>query len=165
MSIELTIKYTDEEYMDAVRDKIAAMSNKEIHTLLPIALSSIIIALLQFFDFAMTWWGIIVTVFAIVALLYGITSLAMQWAGPRTALFLAKNKKLQETYKFEINEDGISRSSESGEINLTWNQINSVEFLDSSIFFNLKKGSMLIPLARLNDSEIQKLKFFVSTAM
>ena len=44
MSIELTIKYTDAEYKAAIKEKMAVMPNKNLHTYLPSGILFIVVS-------------------------------------------------------------------------------------------------------------------------
>lgn len=158
MSIELTIKYSNTEYKSAIKEKLAVMPNKSLHTYLPTAFFILILFALTYYDAAHSWWGISIIVLLSI---YAIPCLFGDWIMPKIALAFAKKKKLQDTYHFTITENHIERRSEKGLlISTKWEELVSVEFLPQNIFFNLEKGSMLIPNSRLTDEELEKLKTY-----
>ena len=159
MNIELEIKYTEEEYMSAVREKIDSMPNNAIYTSLSFITLFTLIAVLTYFKVAFSWWGI--TLIVLIAI-YSVLSLFLSSMGPKLALIFAKKKKLENVYTFVIDQYLIRRSTEIGTIEVAWKQLDSVEIYSENIFFNFKKknGSMVLPVKRLNEHEITLLKSF-----
>ncbi|MEW6993814.1 hypothetical protein AADZ84_06045 [Colwelliaceae bacterium MEBiC 14330] len=159
MSIELTIQYTDSEYKLATKEKLAEMPNINLHTYLPTGILFLISLVLFYLNVAFSWWGIslivLISIYAIPCLLWSILM-------PLIALALAKKKKLGETYHFTINEELIKRSSEQGTLKTHWEELVSVDFLPHNVFFNMEKGSMVIPNSRLTDSQLETLRLYAA---
>ena len=159
MSIELTIKYTDAEYKAAIKEKMAVMPNKNLHTYLPSGILFIVVSALYYFNFIFSWWGIATTV---ILSIYAIPCLLGDFLMPSIALAFAKKKKLQDTYHFKIDQDRIERSSEKGVLTIKWEELSSVDFFPSNVFFNLPNGSMLVPNSYLSSAELEVLKSYAA---
>ena len=159
MSIELTIKYTDAEYKVAIKEKLAVMPNKNLHTYLPSGILLIVVSALYYFNFIFSWWGIATTV---ILSIYAIPCLLGDFLMPSIALAFAKKKKLQDTYNFKIDQDRIERSSEKGVLTIKWEELSSVDFFPSNVFFNLPNGSMLVPNSYLSSAELEVLKSYAA---
>lgn len=159
MSIELTIRYSDSEYKSAVKEKLAVMPNKNLHTYLPTGILILVGLVLFYFDVVFSWWGISLIVLLSI---YAIPCLLGSILMPPIALAFARKKKLQDTYHFTINEEQIERSSEQGTLKTKWEELVSVDFFPKNIFFNLEKGSMLIPNSRLTDSQLETLRLYAA---
>ena len=154
MDIKLTINYTDDEYLCAAREKIEQMPKLKVHTYAPIIVLFLVVFILVNFALLNTWWGISLTV---IIALYAIPSLFGRYLIPYIALAFAKKKKLQETYDFSINTSRIKRSSEQGEIDVFWSDLQSIDETAKNFFFNLNNGSMLLPKARFSDTQLSLL--------
>ena len=154
MDIKLTINYTDDEYLCAVREMIEQMPNLNAHTYLPIIILILVVVTLTKYSILYTWWGISLT--TIIAF-YAIPSLFGRYLIPYIALALARNKKLKETYGFSINTLGIERSSEQGKINILWSELESIDETATNFFFNFNDGSMFLPQARFENTQLSLL--------
>ena len=159
MSIEITIKYTDADYKAAIKEKMAVMPNKNLHTYLPTGILFLVVVALYYFNFILNWWGIGIVV---VLSIYAIPCLLGDFLMPSIAFFFAKKKKLQDTYHFKIDKDKIERRSEKGCITTKWEELSSVEFFPKNVFFNLPNGSMLVPNSYLSDAELMLLKSYAA---
>jgi hypothetical protein len=159
MCIELTIKYSEAEYKAAIKEKLAVMPNKSIHTYLPTGILLIVVAVLCYFNFIFNWWGIATVV---ILSIYAIPCLLGDFLMPSIALAFAKKKKLQDTYHFKIDKDKIERNSEKGVMTTKWEDLSSVDFFPKNVFFNLPKGSMLIPNSYLSSAELEVLKSYAA---
>ncbi len=159
MSIELTIKYSEAEYKAAIKEKLAVMPNKNLHTYLPTGILLILITALYYFDFIFSWWGITTIV---ILSIYAIPCLLGEFFMPSIALAFAKKKKLQDTYHFKIDKEKIERSSEKGVITTKWAELSSVDFFPKNVFFNLPNGSMLVPNSYLSSAELEVLKSYAA---
>ncbi|WP_409425774.1 MULTISPECIES: YcxB family protein [unclassified Pseudoalteromonas] len=159
MSIELTIKYSDSEYKSAIKEKLAVMPNINLHTYLPTGILILFGLVLFYFKVVFSWWGISLIVLTSI---YAIPCLFGSILMPPIALAFAKKRKLQDTYHFTINEEQIERSSRQSTLRIKWEELTSVDFFPQNIFFNLKKGSMVIPNSRLTDSQLEELKLYAA---
>lgn len=159
MSIEITIKYSDSEYMSAIKEKLAVMPNKQLHTYLPTGVLVLVVLVLFHFNAIFSWWGMSLIVLLSI---YALPCLFCDICMPKIALAFAKKKKLQDNYHFNINEDQIVRRSEQGMLKVSWKEIISVDFFTQNTFFNLEKGSMFIPNYRLTDAELEKLRLYAA---
>ena len=159
MSIKLEIKYTDKEYLVAQRERIEAMPNNGLYTLLSVLFFVGLVFLLTHYKVALTWWGISLTLFTGG---YALLSLFLVQLGPYINLALAKKTKLDNTYLFVIDQNIIRRSTEVGTLEVSWKQLDSVEFSNENVTLHLKNknGSMLIPNARLREHELETLKAY-----
>jgi len=157
MFIQVSIKYTEHEYLEAVKEKLTVMPNKQAHTFLPFILLLLLTSIFYKTDTIFTWWA----EFALVLLaLYAIPALFGNWFMPRITLYMARKKKLKDEYFFTITEKEILRSSKAGELRVLWGDLISVDCFANNIFFNLKNGSMLIPVSRLSATELAKIKAY-----
>lgn len=159
MSIELTIKYSDAEYKSAIKEKLAVMPNKYLHTFLPATLLALVGLVLFYFNVIYSLWGLSILVLVSV---YAIPCLLGDFLMPHIALAFARKKKLQDTYHFTISEHQIERTSEKGTLTTKWENIVSVDFFTQNVFINLEKGAMFIPNARLTDNQLEKLRSYAA---
>ncbi len=135
------------------------MPNKKLHTYLPTGILILVAAVLFYFDVIFSWSGVCLLLFLSI---YAIPCLLANLLLPQIALVFAKKKKLQETYHFIINREEIERNSEQGTIKVKWEELISVDFLPENVFFNMKKGSFLIPNSRLTNAELEDLRLYAA---
>ena len=155
MSIELTIKYTEDEYLSAVKEKLEVMPNRRLHTYAPFLVFCIVVFGLWQIEKIDTWWGLLITILLGV---YAIPCLFSDWLMPKIALIAARKKKLSDTYHFVIDDQGIVRQSEQGSLKFEWRDVPSVDFFPNNVFINLERGSVLIPVSRLSSTDLALLK-------
>lgn len=155
MPIEIKIRYTDAEYKQAVKEKITFLPNKNLEIYGPVILW------LGFFVLAMElewvnqlWCQLALAVFG----LYAIASLLFGVFAVQIGFLLAKRGKLKETYNFLFDEKGMNRRSESGALELTWLEAESVDIYPSNLFINTGSGAILLPIGRFDVIQFQELK-------
>jgi hypothetical protein len=154
MEIKLTVNYTDDEYLCAVREKVEQMPYKNAHTFIPFIIWISIIGLLNYFLLLDSWWGISLS---LILALYAIPSLFGRYLAPYIGLLFARKQKLKETYNFLISSETISRSSQQDVIEVLWRDIKSIDVTTNNYFFNVANGSMLLPKSRFSNEQLQWL--------
>jgi hypothetical protein len=154
MEIKITVNYTDDEYLCAVREKVDQMPNIKVHTYIPFMMLVLVVCLLNYFVLLDSWWG---TSLYLILALYAIPSLFGRYLAPYIGLFFARKQKLQETYSFLISSEKIYRSSQQGVIEVLWSDIKSIDVTTKNYFFNVSNGSMLLPKSRFSNEQLQWL--------
>ncbi|QPG04715.1 hypothetical protein IT774_10865 [Salinimonas marina] len=161
MSIELTLRYTEDEYLCSDKERMAQIPYKALHTYAPLGV--FFISAFTLFQFAAmaSWWG---TAMLVVVGSYSLLCLAEEWISPKLALMCARKTKLNDTYQFSIDRQGCRRTSKQGLLVAPWSEFVSIEFYPRNVFFNLKRGSIVIPLSRLSESQLKELKGYVQSS-
>jgi hypothetical protein len=158
MTIELNIKYTKSEYKEATLEKVKVMPNLKAHTFGPTVLFGIIYFLCSYFN-TFAWWSITLLVLSGIYAVINLLILPF-FAGDIAASF-ARNKLLP-LYQFTIDETGIMRTDKDGVIQKAWTELVSIDTFGDYMFFNLVRGSMLLPLKRLDPVQAKELSGYVS---
>ncbi len=160
MSIELTLRYTDNEYVCSYKEKMKTIRHKGLHTYVPLGAFVFLTFVLYQFDKMDTWWG---TLLLFTTGIYALLCLLGEWFIPKIALVFARNKKLNDTYHFSIDSQSVKRTSKHGLLEARWSEFDSVDFFQNNIFFNLNRGSMVIPRSRLSNIQFKKLKIYAQS--
>lgn len=158
MKIEFTIKYTDLEYLWAVKEKMTQMPNKLAHTYLPILGISLLMFTLTYYQVTWSWWLMLLSGLAVI---YALICLFANKVLPSIALWIAKKTKLKETYSFTIDSKQVVRKSNNTELRILWSEFSSVDIFNRTIFLNNKDGAVVIPKARLSSQQLKTLTKFV----
>ena len=158
MSIELTLRYTEDEYLCSYKERMAQIPYKNLHTYGPPGIFLISAFTLLQFDTMTSWWT---SILLVIMGVYSLLCLAGIWLMPKLALKFARKHKLNDTYQFSIDHQCFRRKSKQGLLEEPWGEFVSIDFYQKNVFFNLKRGSMVIPLSRLSESQLTELKGYV----
>ena len=161
MSIELTLRYTEDEYLCSYKERMAQIPYKNLHTYGPPGVFLISAFTLFQFDTMSSWWT---TILLVIMGIYSLLCLAGIWLMPKLALMVARKNKLNDTYRFSIDHLRFRRQSKQGLLEEPWTEFVSIDFYQKNVFFNLKRGSMVIPLSRLSESQLTELKGYAQAS-
>lgn len=156
--LEITVNYTEGEYKEALREKLAAMPNKLFHTLWPVGLFLLVLVLCSSYGVLSNGWAILLLIFLAFMTVPGIL-------GDKFVVSLAlwnarRSKKFESQYHFMFDSKGFSRRSSLGDSVVSWADVLRVEDYSGSLIINVKGGAIPIPKGQLKSDECRMILNF-----
>lgn len=149
--LTISVSYTEDEYLVALKEKLASMPNKRFHSLWPAGLLISALVLCVSYEILFNGWAL--------SLLFILALMALSGLmGDRLAIAVAlwnarRSKKLELQYSFTFDQQGFVRRSSRGEIVIPWRDVLSVDSHANSLIISVARGAIPIPKGQLTGEE------------